>query len=101
MAVLPDTLDNHQRRIGIELAENLQTHLLRIDKPVPLGFVVGMRPRDDAALRLQRSLHEGLHARLLRPASLVGRRPQIAVGHELHLGRPASGWSVHATWGLT
>ena len=71
LAVLPDTFDDDQRRLGVERAENFQAHFLRIDETVAPGFVVGMGPDASPAFGLESASHDLFHSRLFRPAFLV------------------------------
>ena len=72
-----------ERLIGIELAENFQAHLLRIDEAVLLGRVELMRAKDLPAFASQGVREFVLHFRLFRPAFLVGGEPQIAIGYQI------------------
>ncbi len=83
LAVLPDRFGDDERRIGIELAENRQAHLLRIDEAMLFGRVEPMRANDLPAFGSQRLRELVLHFRLCRPAFLVGGEPQIAIGHQI------------------
>ncbi len=83
LAVLPDRFGDDQRLMGIELAKNLQAHLLRIDEAMLFGRVERMRANDLPAFGAQRLREFVLHFRLFRPAFLVGGEPQIAIGHEI------------------
>src|SRR5262249_31702218 len=85
MRVLPDALGHDQRRIGIDVSEDLHPRFLAVDKAVLLLFAVSVRA-DDLIAHVGDDLPQGLfHFRLFRPALLVGTESQIAVGDQLHL----------------
>src|ERR1035438_4252998 len=83
MAVLPDGLANHYRRMERDIAEDLVPVFLAIDETVlPLG-IVGM-----GAVNLTAFTADGLHDRLLglvlgRPALAISGKPQIAARNEI------------------
>ncbi len=82
MAVLPDSLDHHQRRVGRDGAEDLHAAFLAIDEAVTLGGIASVAAADFAA-QLPDSRHDGFFgARLCRPAFLVGGQAQISVRNQ-------------------
>src|ERR1043166_3041534 len=85
LAVLPYALRHNQRRFGIQPAKDLHPHLLRINETVLLPLVIRMRPNRRPPLSLESLRQNRFHLRLLRPAFLIGGKPQIAVGHQVSL----------------
>ena len=95
MAVLPDALRDDERRAGVQLAEHLHAHLLRINEPVLLGRVVGMCANGLPTFGLEGRDKHGFHPGLFRPAFLVGTEAQVAVGHQTNLLRFQSLGRLH------
>ena len=73
MAVLPDRLHHHQRRIRRQLAEDFHAVLLAVDESVLLHRVAGMPAAYVAAFAADGVHHSLFGLRLRRPALLVGR----------------------------
>ena len=83
MRILPDSLGNDQRRVGIDAAKNLDALALAGDEAVLFLRVVGVGAFDREALRFDR-FDEGVFHRLLGgPAGLIRGETQIAAGDEL------------------
>jgi len=92
VAVLPYTFGHDQWRVRIKFPENFHPHFLRIDEAVPPGFVERMRANRLPAFRFDGSREDRFHLRLLRPAFLIGREAQIAIGEQVNaLGLAARG----------
>ena len=85
MAVLPDAFRHNHRGVRVELAEHRDAHLLGVKEAVLLLFVERMCTHDGPAFGLQGLGENGFHFRLLGPAFLVGRKPQIAAGHQVNV----------------
>ena len=82
LTVLPNGFGDNQGLKWIDLLEDLDSHFLRIDKPMFLGLVEVMCPGDVPALFLDRLDQCGLHLFLLVPAFLIGRESKISVCNE-------------------
>ena len=85
MAVLPDGLGDDERGVGVEAAKDFQPGFLGIDEAMFFGFIEGMGADGFPALSSE-SLGEGVfHFGLLRPAFLIGREAQVAIGNEINV----------------
>ena len=85
MAVLPDRLGHKQRGLGVELAEDLDAHLLRINEAVLLLRVERVRAYNGPPFGSESFGEAGFHFRLLGPALLVGGEAQVAAGNKVNL----------------
>src|SRR5215468_9255089 len=87
MAVLPDTLGDDERRVGVELAKHLHPHFLGVNEAMLLPWVVRVSADDLPTFRLQRRGEDSFHFRLFGPALLIGGETKIAVGHQVNVFR--------------
>jgi hypothetical protein len=82
MAVLPDGLDNDERRGGVDALEDIHSHALAEDEAVLEVFAVRVRAADLEALGGE-GLNDGaLGLCLGGPTQEIGRLTQIAVCDE-------------------
>src|SRR5437867_11732674 len=84
MAVLPDSLDDNQRRIRRNTAEDLHAPLLAVDEAMLFGGIARMPAPDLDAFGANGGHDRLLGAGLRRPALLVRGKPQIAAGDHDH-----------------
>src|SRR5690242_10318216 len=61
-----------------------------------LLFIKRMSTHDAPTFRFQSLGQDALHFGLFGPAFLIGRQPQIPIGHEIGLLRLESSWWVHS-----
>ena len=87
MAVLPDGFGHDQRRGGIQAPKHFHPHLLGVYEPVLFLGIVRMRANRGPSLRPNRPRQQRFHPRLLGPAFLVGRQPQVAARDQIKLLR--------------
>jgi hypothetical protein len=85
MTVLPNAFGHNERRVRIQVAENLHPHLLGINETMLLLLVEGMSAHGRPALSRQGLGDDTLHFGLFRPAFLIGGQAKIAIGHEVEL----------------
>ena len=86
--VLPDGLGDDDRRVRVDLRENLEAFLLAGDEAVLASEVKGMGALDLDVEPRERLRHLAFHRRLGRPAGLVGALTQIAARrHQNFLAR--------------
>jgi hypothetical protein len=85
VAVLPDGLGHNQRGVRVEVAEHPHAHFLGVNEAMLLLFIEGVRAHDLPAFGSQSLDEHGFHLRLLRPALLVGGKPQITAGHQVNM----------------
>ena len=85
MRVLPDGLGDDERRVGINVLEDVHAFALRINEAVFGVRIELVRANQFVAFSLERGGERGFHFLLRRPARLVGREAQIATGDELNL----------------
>src|SRR5690242_3446973 len=79
MAVLPHSLDHHQRRSRRYLAKNFHAALLAVDKTVLFHRIERMPAPHFAPFAPDRFHHRFFSASLRRPALLIGGKPQITI----------------------
>src|ERR1700685_316628 len=82
--ILPDGLGHDERRLVVELRENLHSLPLRGDEAMLLLVAVPVRPDDRITLELNRPRERLFHFLLCRPALLIGGKPQVAAGDEIN-----------------
>ncbi len=87
MAVLPDGLGHDQRRVGMDVLEDLHPHALAGDEAVAGGGVVGVGAPHGHAGAGECVADLALHLFLRWPADLIGGQAQIAAGDQQRLMR--------------
>ena len=84
MAVLPCRRRKHQLGLRMDVHEDIHSHALRRDEAVLRCLVVSVRANQSHTLRGERRRQLLFHLPLRRPTCPVGRKPQIAAGHQQH-----------------
>ncbi len=87
VAVLPYGLSDNDRRVGMDLQENVHAHALIIDEAVPPILAVRVRAAQGKPFGPQGFGELLFHLRLSRPADLICRLAQIAAGDQQHFSR--------------
>ena len=90
--ILPDRLGYDDGRFGVNVGEDFHAFLLRGDEAVLLFVAVLMGADDGIAFRFD-GLSEGVfHLLLSGPAFLIGGKPKVAAGDEVHFFFSKSLW---------
>ena len=85
MGVLPYRFGNNQRRVRIQLGENIHTLFLRPDESVSLLFFKSVGSLQLVTTCSHRLSQRLLHFLLRCPAILIGRKTKVTVGNEKDL----------------
>ena len=86
VAVLPDRVDDDQRRVDRDRLEHLDPVPLAVDETVALARVERVGAVHRPAEAVDRGFEGRLELLLCRPARDVRARPQVATGHCVHGG---------------
>src|SRR5262245_883193 len=84
MAVLPDSLHHHQRRIKRDLTEDIHAAFLAVDEAMLFDRIKRMPSAHLTALGADGGHHDLFSPGLRRPALLIGRESQITIGYNIH-----------------
>ena len=82
VAVLPHGLGHNDRRVGMDLHENVHARALIIDEAVPQILAVRVRAAQRKPLGPQGFGELLFHLRLSRPADLICGLAQVAAGDQ-------------------
>ena len=85
MAVLPNALGNNEGSARVKLPEYFHPHLLRINEAMLFACIERMRPYNFPTLNLKSLGEDFFHFGLFGPTFLVGRKAQIAIGHQIDM----------------